>query len=1080
MNKKTIALLTVIFLILSMPMVIFGESQDIRDVMWDGMTFTYNSNQEPWTESELQILRKAVNDFYPEIARVYGRPFMVMTVNIVKDPNLSCEGDYDENIIRLRNLNDLSVVLNQMLHLFRGACQIKLDSFEEGMASAAERAILENIPEYRDQIKLNTAYYEAFNQKMIGGNYKDGLDSKLHNELCDYAWSKVYAENREFFARFNVKLYQKYMDDLDIISSEDKLVDLAEEVQRTVEETPFKAWYSRQGCLKQKPANGVFINAYPLMYKDSEVNLIERYGFNRTISRRYENLSWEITDFSGQELFSGNSNMGDNFTDLSKMLSASGYCGRIKVVYKSEYEGKVLENVSYQYWDPFQQELGVFGIVPSINNGIIKFYTEDGITTEASIINGAFSVKELKNARGKITASINTYNGQALYKTFNKNEGDYYLYMAPPEPVNLKVSSENGSINLAWTGEALQSYNVKRSSIPGGEYVTIAENIIGDNDQVIFTDDVTDGTKYYYTVSAVNGGIESLDSPMKTWGEPYTTSTVITLNAGNLEVDSPVPFGVEVTCENGNFPSGSVILRESDKVIGEGKLQNISSNMSIANITVYFDSDGEHNVTAEYIGNEMFQNSKSMDFVVSIAKHSLKLMLSSVPSISVPGQPLVLTAIASGTYSTLPGGTVLFIDGNADKNVILGESKLTPLSTGNKGIAEITVNSLSEGEHYIILHYVEGEDYLQTFDGIRHLVSNKYITTETTLKSNYNPIDYKEAITLTATVKSTKGQVTSGRVVFRDLDEAIGTVDIVPVEGTDYSEAVLKKQINFVGIHHLTAEYQDSDTYAGSVGRLEQLLVSKERNAIELSIGSDTISGEQVLSADLTWLEKEVFPTGNVIFKDGDSVIGEAAFIKIDERKASASLKIKSLTPGLHTITAIYNGDICFNGSTDSENITVTVSLKKKYKISGWLESGSSKECSGFSVKIEGKDYSASTNSSGYFELIDVEESDIGYSISITKPSYLKRIISLEKLNGDVQIGNETSKIQIWAGDIDQDGSINMKDVIMIAKLYNVSSKESGYDAGYDLNQDGAINISDVIAIAKHFNASTSSYNNAI
>ncbi|KNY29957.1 Ig-like domain repeat protein [Pseudobacteroides cellulosolvens] len=870
------------------------------------------------------------------------------------------------------------------------------------------------------------------------------------------------------------------MDDLDIISSEDKLVDLAEETQRTVEEMPFKAWYGRQGCLKQKPANGVFINAYPLVYKASEVNLIERYGFNRTIMRRYDDLSWKITDFSGQELISGNSNMGDDFADLSKMLSESGYCGRIKVVYKSEYEGKVLEDVSYQYWDPFQQELGVFGIVPNINNGIIKFYTEDGMTMEASIINGAFSAKELKNVRGKITASINTYNGQVLYKTFNKNEGDYYLYMAPPVPVDLKVSSENGCINLAWTGEGLQGYNVKRSSIPGGEYVTIAENIIGDKEQVIFTDDISDGTRYYYTVSAVNGGIESLDSPIRTWIEPYATSTVIRQNAGSFEVDSPVAFGVEVTCENGNYPSGSVIIREGDMVIGEEKLQCTNSNMSIANITVYFALDGEHSITAEYIGNEMFQSSKSMDFIVSIEKYSLKLMLSSVPSISVPGQPLVLTAIASGTYSTLPRGTVLFIDGNADKNVILGESKLTPLSTGNKGIAEITVNSLSEGEHYIVLHYVEGEDYLKTFDSVRHLVSNKYIATETTLKSNYNPIAYKEAITLTATVKSTKGQATSGRVVFRDLDEVIGTVDIVPVEGTDYSEAVLKKQINFVGIHHLTAEYQDNDTYAGSVGRLDQLLVSKERNAIELNIGSDTVSGEQVLSADLTWLEKEVFPTGSVVFKDGDNVIGEASFEIIDETKAAASLKIKSLTPGFHTITAIYNGDICFNGSSDSENITVTAPLKKKYKISGWLESGSSKDCSGFSVKIEGNDYFASTNSLGYFELTDVDESDAGYSISITKPGHLKRIISLEKLNGDVQIGNEESKIQIWPGDIDQDGTINMKDVIMIAKLYNVSSKESGYNAGYDLNQDGVINISDIIAIAKHFNASTSSYNNAI
>jgi len=55
-------------------------------------------------------------------------------------------------------------------------------------------------------------------------------------------------------------------------------------------------------------------------------------------------------------------------------------------------------------------------------------------------------------------------------------------------------------------------------------------------------------------------------------------------------------------------------------------------------------------------------------------------------------------------------------------------------------------------------------------------------------------------------------------------------------------------------------------------------------------------------------------------------------------------------------------------------------------------------------------------------------------------------------------------------GDINNDGVINMSDVILLATKFNSVSGDGKYVAAYDLNGDGVINMSDVIIIAANFN----------
>ncbi|MBR0597516.1 Kelch repeat-containing protein [Sinanaerobacter chloroacetimidivorans] len=79
----------------------------------------------------------------------------------------------------------------------------------------------------------------------------------------------------------------------------------------------------------------------------------------------------------------------------------------------------------------------------------------------------------------------------------------------PTQPLNLTAIGGNSKVDLSWGSVAdATSYNVKRSTTPGGPYTTIS-NVTGTS----YTDtDVVNGTTYYYVVTAVSAGGESANS----------------------------------------------------------------------------------------------------------------------------------------------------------------------------------------------------------------------------------------------------------------------------------------------------------------------------------------------------------------------------------------------------------------------------------------------------------------------------------------------------------------------------------------------------------------------------------------
>ncbi|MCX7748901.1 MAG: dockerin type I domain-containing protein [Clostridia bacterium] len=159
------------------------------------------------------------------------------------------------------------------------------------------------------------------------------------------------------------------------------------------------------------------------------------------------------------------------------------------------------------------------------------------------------------------------------------------------------------------------------------------------------------------------------------------------------------------------------------------------------------------------------------------------------------------------------------------------------------------------------------------------------------------------------------------------------------------------------------------------------------------------------------------------------------------------------------------------------------------YKVSGYIapdfiysDESAPKLKSGFTVEINGTGKRAVTNSSGYFEILDVPSNPAGYTLKVSKPNYLYRNINNVVVTGDTQISSAASPKYLWAGDMvigdSQDNAINMTDILELINHFNTAVGDGKYVEASDLNLDTAINMTDILIIVNHFNKIPADYPN--
>ena len=204
--------------------------------------------------------------------------------------------------------------------------------------------------------------------------------------------------------------------------------------------------------------------------------------------------------------------------------------------------------------------------------------------------------------------------------------------------------------------------------------------------------------------------------------------------------------------------------------------------------------------------------------------------------------------------------------------------------------------------------------------------------TTTALVPSPDPSVYGQTVTLTATVTAVApgAGTPTGTVQFYTPKFVIGTASLVGDVATITVSSLP------AGDYALEAQYQGDASFQGSISSTVDQTVDQASTTTSLSLSSSTVSyGNPVtFTAAVTALAPgSGSPTGSVEFFDGGTDLGSG-----DLAGGTATFTISTLTAGDHQITAQYQGDTNFLGSTSSAQ-TLTVETVDPYTVSTTADS---------------------------------------------------------------------------------------------------------------------------------------------
>jgi hypothetical protein len=706
------------------------------------ITFTYNSPDHPWIGDELSQVKQRVDKLYPLIKAIYGEPAFNITVNIEKNPDAFYIGEYmpETKKIVLYNFDRYDVLCHEMIHAFHDEYNLKA-GLEEGMTRAVEDEVLKQIPDRYPPGTSNPnefhqhhydVFYEALSKEKLGGNvHEDDVNGLVKYELGGYAWAKMYYENPNFFINFNKEYYKACRLDKSIKDSENKIIGITAAVLPTVESTPTHIWFARQGCMDQTPPEGNFIYMRESSYAGNNGIVICCYSRSEDgyVKKNANiNISWVIYDCRGQIIYNGQGKTEGNGILFSNYEDRPDYHGRIKIVATTN---DFPQSVSDTYITTIPQNgehgSGVFGALPNTNEGTLSFYypsDSDSYIASVPVVDGAFNAPELKALQGKIRAVYRDGSGQGFEKSFTKDACDYFLLMAPHKPTGLSAESESGGNILTWEGvENAQTYNIKRSTTLGGEYITIASNV---KENYFLDQTCGNSAQYYYRVSSMSAGNESEDSSFIKVEAVEMLKTKLTLisSANPCEPEEPVTYTAKVTVVSDNtddqniYPTGKIVFKQDGFDLPSGTIELVNGQATYSFNIV---DSIPYEFSAEFQSDSFLG---STDSLIQCNKFATKTTLTIIPvseDTTLPQNKFMLKAHANtiNIFGELYKGKIIFKDGENILSVIEFNS-----NNNNFKEYEFITPELTPGVHKITAVYEDLDtSYFGTYSTSQDTIS---------------------------------------------------------------------------------------------------------------------------------------------------------------------------------------------------------------------------------------------------------------------------------------------------------------------------------------------------------------------
>ena len=378
-----------------------------------------------------------------------------------------------------------------------------------------------------------------------------------------------------------------------------------------------------------------------------------------------------------------------------------------------------------------------------------------------------------------------------------------------------------------------------------------------------------------------------------------TTTTTVASNLNPATFGQVVAFTATLQSSGGGAPTGTVTFLDGTTSLGVATVSSNAAQLSLSTL-----SPGSHTITAKYSGDGNFTASTSSAVTQTVNQATTTTTVASNLNPATFDQSVTFTVTVQPSVSGTPTGTVTLLDGTTS----LGTSSLP-----SGGTAQFTVGGWSAGSHSITAVYSGDANFTASTSAPLSETVNQGSTT-TAISSSANPSAFDQSVTLTATVQSPAGTTAAGVVTFMDGSSSLGSATL------SSNSAQLVVSALTVGTHTITASYAGTANISGSTSAALSQVVNgaSTTTSVSSSTNPSTFSQGVTLSATI----QTAFggsATGTITFLDGATSLGTATV-----SSNAAQLSLSGLSAGSHSITAKYNGDTNFAGST-SAALTQTV-----------------------------------------------------------------------------------------------------------------------------------------------------------
>ncbi len=384
---------------------------------------------------------------------------------------------------------------------------------------------------------------------------------------------------------------------------------------------------------------------------------------------------------------------------------------------------------------------------------------------------------------------------------------------------------------------------------------------------------------------------------------------------------NPSVFGQSVTvtatvggpAQGLDTPTGTVTFYD-----GAISLASVPLNgLGIASFTATALTVGNHDLMVKYNGDTTFDVSTTAVLTQTVNKAATLTALTSSANPSVSGQSVTFNAtiIVAAPGAGTPTGTVTFF---------AGATPLGTVSLDAAGRAAFTTATAAVGAVSMTAVYSGDGNFLGGTSG-SVLQSVNRAGSAATVASSANPAVFGQRVVITATVSaSAPGTGTpTGMVTFMDGVVALGAATL-----NASGQVTLTNGALAVGTHNITVGYGGDVNFNFSTSAALPQIVNKSgtTTALDSSVNPASAGQSVMLRATVNAAAPGAgAPTGTVTFTEGATVLGTAILMS-----GQAALFTTALGAGAHSITANYNGDASFNGST-SITLTQTVNAAPSF-----------------------------------------------------------------------------------------------------------------------------------------------------